>query len=77
MMSSAAKVRLYPVMTHCRLGRVVWNSRRIVGMATLRMVPSSPAIRTAISRMARVIQRRGSGSGSVAKRNVIPLLYGI
>ena len=61
MISSAANVRLYPVMTHCSLGSVVWKSRRIVGIATLSTVVSSAAISTADRMMTSVIQRRGSG----------------
>ena len=60
MMSSAAKVRLYPVITHCSCERVVSKSRRIVGIATFRTELSSPTMNTPVRTTARVIQRRGS-----------------
>ena len=53
-MRNVAKVSEYPVMTHSRLGNVVWNSRRIVGMATLSTVLSSTTITVDSNTMARV-----------------------
>src|SRR6478609_8456991 len=64
MISSAANVRLYPVMTHCSFGSVVWKSRRIVGIATLSTVVSRAAMSTADRMITSVIQRRGSGARS-------------
>ena len=60
MISSDANVSAYPVMTHSRLGSVVWNSRRIVGMATFSTVVSSATITTAIVTTANEIHRLGS-----------------
>ena len=61
MIRKVAKVREYPVMTHSRLGRVVPNSCRIVGMATLRMVVSRTTITVDIKTMPSVIHWRTVG----------------
>src|SRR5258705_7218814 len=50
-------------MTHWRLGRSVWNSRRIVGMATFRIVLSSTGMATDTITTAAANQRFGSRSG--------------
>src|SRR6478609_7477996 len=54
-------------MTHWRLGRSVWNSRRIVGIATFRIVLSSTGMATDAITTTAAHHRRGSGpSGSGA-----------
>src|ERR1700722_10713580 len=50
-------------MTHCRLGRVVWKSRRMVGMATFKTVVSRLMMMAATAMMPSVTQRFGSGGG--------------
>ncbi len=67
MTRNVANVSEYPVITHWRLGRSVWNSRRIVGMATLRIVLSSTGIATETITTAAANQRRGSGSANSGK----------
>ena len=62
MMSRLANVSVYPVITHSTAGSVVWKSRRIVGMATVRTELSSTTMRAATTTTASVAQRRGSGS---------------
>ena len=61
MISSVANVSEYPVITHCRLGRSVWNSRRIVGIATFSTVLSSTGMATDTITTAAANHRRGSG----------------
>ena len=62
MIRRLANVSEYPVITHCRLGSVVWRSRRIVGMATFSTVVSSATMSTDRMTIASVNQRRGSGA---------------
>lgn len=66
MIRRLAKVSEYPVITHCKLGRLVSRSRRIVGIATFRIVVSSATIRTALITIASVNHRRGSDRGGAA-----------
>ena len=47
MISRAAKVNAYPVITHWRLGSLVCRSRMIVGMATFSTVLSSTTMKAA------------------------------
>ena len=61
MMSRLANVSAYPVITHSTEGSVVWKSRRMVGMATVRTELSSTTMRAATTTTASVAQRRGSG----------------
>ena len=51
-------------MTHCSWGSVVWKSRRMVGIATLRTEPSSPTMKIPVRTTASVIHRRGSTGGA-------------
>ena len=60
MMSRLANVSAYPVITHSTAGSVVWKSRRMVGMATVRTELSSTTMRAATTTTASVAQRRGS-----------------
>src|SRR5450631_1542955 len=62
MMRRLAKVSAYPVTTHWTLGSVVWNSRKIVGIATFSTELSSTTINAALITITSVNQRRGSSS---------------
>src|SRR5689334_8210452 len=62
LMSSDAKTSEYPAMTHCIDETVVWNSRMIVGMATLRIVLSSTMMNKVLDKITSAIQRFGSGA---------------
>src|SRR5213082_2671943 len=48
MIRNVAKVRAYPVITHWRLGSVVWNSSMIVGIATESTVLDNTVLSVAI-----------------------------
>src|SRR5215207_6795091 len=52
-------------MTHSTAGRVVWKSRRIVGIATVSTELSSTTMSAATTTTASVIHRRGSGTPAV------------
>lgn len=60
MMSNAANVRLYPVITHWSCASVVSKSRRMVGIATLRTELSRPTMKMPVRTIASVIHLRGS-----------------
>ncbi len=54
------------------LGSVVWKSRRMVGIATVNTELSSTTMSAATTTIARVIQRRGSGTPGVCPLNAVP-----
>ncbi len=76
MMRKVAKVSAYPVTTHSRLGSVVWNSRRMVGMATLSTVLSSTTMTVAISTMTSVSHRRTPMGSSLGERSGFVIRWG-
>src|SRR5450759_3064648 len=78
MMRRLANVSAYPVTTHWTLGSVVWNSRKIVGIATLSTELSSTTISAALITITSVNQRLGSSSSAslAAASSADPLAAG-
>ncbi len=60
LINSDAKISEYPEITHCSDDTCVWNSRMIVGTATLRIVLSSTMMNSELDKMTSAIHRFGS-----------------
>ncbi len=56
------------MITHSTAGRVVWKSRRMVGIATVSTELSSTTMSAETTTTASVIHRRGSGTAGVIGR---------
>jgi hypothetical protein len=60
LISSEANTSEYPEMTHCNEETLLWNSRTIVGTATLRIVLSNTMMNSALDSTTSAIHRFGS-----------------